>query len=196
MTRTEIEATIEEIAKNAFAYLYDAYHGETKGGVIFPNYTHGKNAGEIRVSEQELKCAFIEELRKEKPGWFYAVETPTERKYRFKEKDNICVNEEIGQSAQFDLTIYDENRKLLAQIEFKAHARTTVDQYEKDFLKLAQDCQDESVSRYFIQLFHKFDGTSEKRVCSKLSDCKKRVEGIANVHYKYCILDGSGKISW
>ena len=191
-----MKARIEKIIEASFQRIKEAYNGNSNGGIIFPNYTHGKKAGEIRVSEQELKSAFIEELREKEPNWFYSVETPTDKKYRFKEKENLCVNEEIGQSAQFDLTIYNENHILVAQIEFKAHVSTKLDQYEKDFLKLAKDNNDEKVHKYFIQIFHHFDGGSETRVCSKLAACKEKIEGIANVHYRYCILDGSGKISW
>ena len=191
-----MKTRIEKIIEASFQRIKEAYNGNSNGGIIFPNYTHGKKAGEIRVSEQELKCAFIEELREKEPNWFYSVETPTDKKYRFKEKENICVNEKIGQSAQFDLTIYNENRTLVAQIEFKAHASTTPYQYEKDFLKLAKDNKDEKVHKYFIQIFHRFDGGSEKGVGSKLAKCKEKIEGAANVHYRYCILDCSGKIRW
>ena len=191
-----MKTRIEKIIEASFQRIKEAYNGNSNGGIIFPNYTHGKKAGKIRVSEQELKCAFIEELREKEPNWFYSVETPTDKKYRFKEKENICVNEAIGQSAQFDLTIYNENHALVAQMEFKAHASTTLDQYEKDFLKLAKDNKDEKVHKYFIQIFHRIDGRGEKSVDSKLAACKEKIEGVANVHYRYCILDGSGKIRW
>ena len=191
-----MKARIEKIIEASFQRIKEAHNGNSNGGIIFPNYTHGKKAGEITVSEQELKCAFIEELREKEPNWFYSVETPTDKKYRFKEKENICVNEAIGQSAQFDLTIYNENHALVAQIEFKAHASTTLAQYEKDFLTLAEVNKYEKVYKYFIQIFHHFGGVSEKSVDSKLAACKEKIEGVANVHYRYCILDGSGKIGW
>ena len=170
-----MKARIEKIIEASFQRIKEAYNGNSNGGIIFPNYTHGKKAGEIRVSEQELKSAFIEEFREKEPNWFYSVETPTDKKYRFKEKENLCVNEEIGQSAQFDLTIYNENHTLVAQIEFKAHVSTKLDQYEKDFLKLAKDNNDEKVYKYFIQIFHHFAEGSEKSDGSKLATCKEKI---------------------
>ena len=70
---------IEKIANVAFERLLKVYESKTEGGIIFPKYTHGQNKGKLRVSEQEMRFAFVEEMCKKHPDWYYSVETPTEK---------------------------------------------------------------------------------------------------------------------
>ena len=167
---------IEEIAYVAFERLLKAYESKTEGGIIFPKYTHGQNKGKLRVSEQEMRFAFVEEMRRECPDWYYSVETPTDKKYLFKGEPCIVPEEEEGgQSAQFDLTIYKDKRgkEVLAHIEFKAK-NPSPHEYKKDFLKLSEDTTDPNTARVFIHLLKSCgDGTVNNLRDKKLKDCKK-----------------------
>lgn len=166
---------IEKIANVAFERLLKVYESKTDGGIIFPKYTHGQNRGKLRVSEQEMRFAFVEEMRRECPNWFYSVETPTDKKYLFKGEPCIVPEEEEGgQSAQFDLTIYEDSKgdKVLAHIEFKAH-NPDVHEMKKDFLKLAEDkTVDTGIERVFIHIFESFKETTFDNIKNKkLSNC-------------------------
>ena len=172
---------IEEIADVAFERLLKVYESKTEGGIIFPKYTHGQNKGKLRVSEQEMRFAFVEEMRRECPDWYYSVETPTDKKYLFKGEPCIVPEEEEGgQSAQFDLTIYEDSKgdKVLAHIEFKAH-NPDIHEMKKDFLKLVEDkTVDMGIERVFIHLFKSFHQKTHKSIMGKLEECKSN-----NVHY-------------
>lgn len=91
--------------------------------IIFP-----KKGDNKRVSEQEARFLFIQEL--ESKGIYYSIETPTTYRYKFNEKAKK------ESSARIDLCIYKLingiifNRDLL--IEFKANTKDCI----KDFIKL------------------------------------------------------------
>ena len=183
---------IEKIAYVAFERLLKVYESKTDGGIIFPKYTHGQKKGKLRVSEQEMRFAFVEEMRRECPDWYYSVETPTDKKYLFKGEPCIVPEEEEGgQSAQFDLTIYEDSKgdKVLAHIEFKAH-NPDIHEMKKDFLKLAEDkTVDTGIERVFIHLFKSFHQKTHKSIMGKLEECKSN-----NVHYLcYSIEEHEGK---
>ena len=178
MERREIERKIETIADLAFDRLYLAYHNRSDGGIIFPKYRNN----ELRVSEQEMRFAFVEELRRLYPEWRYSIETPTQEKYYFKDK-TPRVDSEKGKSAQFDLTIY-EGERILANIEFKAH-NCPVKDMAKDFLKLTADRKDDpNIARVFIHLFDAFDTRTYNNVREKVEKC----EGHQNVYRLYYLL--------
>ena len=188
---------IEKIANVAFERLLKVYESKTDGGIIFPKYTHGQNRGKLRVSEQEMRFAFVDAMRKKHPDWYYSVETPTDKKYLFKGEPCIIPEEEEGgQSAQFDLTIYADSKgdKVLAHIEFKAH-NPDIHELKKDFLKLAEDkTVDAGIERVFIHLFKSFNPKTDKSIMGKLEECKTN-----NVHYLcYSIekYDGEHKIEF
>ena len=183
---------IEKIAFVAFERLLKVYESKTEGGIIFPKYTHGRDKGKLRVSEQEMRFAFVEEMRSKYPNWYYSVETPTDKKYLFKEEPCIIPEEEQGgQSAQFDLTIYEDSKgdKVLAHIEFKA-LNPDIHEMKKDFLKLAEDkTVDTGIERVFIHLFKSFDQNTHKNIMGKLEECNTN-----NVHYLcYSIKEYEGK---
>ena len=155
---TLCDRAFEALLDAYHAALPDAYHPRNNGGILFPCYRSGKP----RISEQELRQQFIEEVRRTYPSWYYSVETPTESCYDFQHGVEAT---EKGRSARFDLTLYDEQRHPIAFIEFKAHGRTTQPNYEKDFLKLVQT--NGVVCRLFVQLFEGFDDTTLNNLVEK-----------------------------
>ena len=182
MATENLKGKIEEIIKDSFKELEKIYlcccdnqSMNTERGVIFPRYSKQN----IRVSEQELRCVFIQELCER--GLHYSVETPTIKKYTFTDKDNPKVYDEkdsdCGESARIDLTIHDKNdlNKRLCIIEFKAHGGTSEHNYKKDLLKLY--AEPDGSLRYFIQIFESFNGGTSNSVKDKL---KKSSEYIIN----------------
>ena len=137
--------------------------------IIFPK----RDNNEIRISEQELRFIFVEQLNKEiREGWnvFYSIETPTKDIYRFSDVETPLCGEEIkienekrkdtgealldGESANFDLVIHDDNFNRIALIEFKANNASKSD-HAKDFKKLTNPKETEYndiVLKYFIEI--------------------------------------------
>lgn len=104
-----------------------------KEQIMFPyKYDNRGKPNDVRISEQEARFLFASEIEKDK-NFHYAVETPTEKRYRFgKKMDELSMNE--GQSASYDLTLHDKKEGQF-NIEFKAlnPGEVTI---AKDFLKL------------------------------------------------------------
>ena len=124
-----------------------------------------------RVSEQELKQIFIEQLNKEiEKGWdvYYSVETPTEKKYRFEGKDKPEQNDS-GRSANFDLVIHNNKFERIALIEFKAN-NPKLNDYLKDLVKLNEENHEGKVLRYFVQIVKNSDKGTENSLQKKMKD--------------------------
>ena len=163
---------IEEITKIAFAKVRYAYY-KAKGEksieiiehtrLVFPRYRDKDEdvKGEIRVSEQEFRFAFVEafnEVTKD-TNYTYSVETPTRDTYLFSEgntsaehklNDQLPCITEYGESANIDLVIYKDD-EIVALIEFKS-GNPQLEDYEKDMVKLTNIKEsDEKAQRYFIQ---------------------------------------------
>lgn len=148
---------INNVVRRTFEIVQKVYDNETNhlaledagSRVIFPRTRNG----ELRVSEQELRFIFVEQLNKEinDTNWnvYYSVETPTVKRYRFS-KGDIPVEDETGRSGNFDLVIHDSSLNRIALIEFKANNPEAKD-YAKDFVKL-ENPNEESCLRYFIQI--------------------------------------------
>ena len=122
--------------------------------LVFPAYYENKEPKGTRISEQELRFAFVEEFNcyceENSKNLFYSVETPTKEKYSG--FSDVPKQDDGGRSAEFDMVIYDENLNRVCLIEFKANNADKVD-HEKDFLKLDVDEKDnENVLRYFIEI--------------------------------------------
>jgi len=150
-----------DISKKVLARLsamdYEQIGGKSSERLIFPQKTKIVN----RISEQELRLLFIEEFRKAKPNFFYSIETPTEKKYRFGKKYKDIKVIKNGQSASLDMCIFKRsNNKYfrLLNIEFK-HENRHVNTIRKDILKLINEGQDGS----FIQLL---DNTNRGTLCN------------------------------
>lgn len=118
--------------------------GSSKEKLIFPKKIQSKGVIN-RISEQELRQLFIEEFKKDNNDYFYSIETPTLKKYRFKDSENSNT-----QSALHDMCVFDKDgndfvRKL--NIEFKSANGAYKNTY-KDITKLV--CEDKN--GVFIQL--------------------------------------------
>lgn len=195
---------IDKIIKQTFKRLELAYMNHREGQIgksinhkkgesrlVFPCYMNG----EIRISEQELRFAFVETFNEycdEKPNWFYSVETPTEDKYKFTEngKNLDKPKRGEGQSANFDLTISNAKGELLALIEFKAK-NTKPFSYAKDFCKLWNPKEGNSnVLRYFINVLDKTDKKTFISIQKKLDEIKEYKEGNdATIHLRFWALE-------
>jgi len=117
MTEDEIVKVCSDAAKEIFKIPFLSYRLPPKAvpGIVFP--TKRQKKGEVdRVSEQEARVKFIEQLNSR--GLWYSIETPTEKKYRF--KDSTTDGYRI--SARSDLSIYalDGNKlEKAVNVEFK-----------------------------------------------------------------------------
>ncbi|MDO9155018.1 MAG: hypothetical protein Q7U47_15135 [Paludibacter sp.] len=145
-----------------------------KSKLIFPKYQCGKHQNEKRVSEQEARLLFIRELElKNHMNIFYSIETPTKKSYKFSSKEekdsypDIVSVEKGGQSASFDLTIYNDQLQRIHFIEFK---NGNVDTIKKDFLKLL--CDEDNKENYFVNIIER-------------EDLKNR-NTLASIERKYC----------
>jgi len=96
-----------------------------------------------RISEQELRLLFIEELKKEYPDLFFSIETPTVKKYSFGKLFNDIKLDTKGQSGSIDLCIFERDLnsyKRILNVEFK-HKNVNIHNIGKDILKLiAETC--------------------------------------------------------
>lgn len=208
---------IENVIRNTFRIIREVYHcqkekenklGESskESRIIFPSSCKG----ETRISEQELRFIFVEQLNKEigvrgeKWDVYYSVETPTKgNKYCFPQKKKgedtkeepfyndppkIKENGEIdtrGDSANFDLVIFDNRLQRIALIEFKSNNRGD---HEKDLFKLDHqkeigDNIEKTPLRYFIEVVKNIDINTIKSLYGKMG---KRRTGI---EFRYCVLD-------
>ena len=95
--------------------------------ILFPKYSGGK----VRISEQELRFIFVEQLLNPKlktaeyneivKQWHYSVETPTHFKYRSAQNGNEPSIGRGRNSGKIDLTLYEDSNsdKPIVFIEFK-----------------------------------------------------------------------------
>ena len=185
----QIDDIIKVVTMNTFESLNQCYtNRETKNGcspnrkgsesnLIFPMYSDGRP----RISEQELRFVFIEEFNKYvnngKTEWSYSIETPTMGKYVFTDSTgkktpriaDVRDHENgIGQSALFDMVIYDKNGKRVSLIEFKA-LNPDKECYKKDFVKLNNDEEgDNTVCRYFIMIVQNYTKRTIESISEKI----------------------------
>ena len=192
--KEHIEAIINrtfEIIKKVYDYQQEKFEGPkgiSGSRIIFPQKRQGE-ASETeqditRVSEQELKLIFIEQLNKEiEKGWdvYYSVETPTEKKYRFEGKDKPEQNDS-GRSANFDLVIHNNKFERIALIEFKANNPKPND-YLKDLVKLNEENYGGQVLRYFVQIVKNSDKGTENSL-------QKKMKGNEGIFWCYSLEKG------
>lgn len=128
--------------------------------MVIPSYRNG----EPRISEQELRFAFIEALYNVcNPNILYSIETPTKDTYQFSKDGNKFDFPQAGQggrSGEIDLVLYEKKGNSFHRaciIEFKANSKSEYE-FKKDFLKLHNPEEgNEDVHRYFIVIYKSKD---------------------------------------
>jgi hypothetical protein len=141
---------IVQTCKSSAAILADM-DGETPKSpkkniypLIFPEKK--QKSGKIhRVSEQELRLMFIQELELADSSISYSIETPTRVKYRLgKDPSNYSVTNPKRRSALVDLTLFDfttnKKYKRILNIEFKHSIKKEL--LAKDVFKLINEKED------------------------------------------------------
>lgn len=214
----QVKKHVEAIIGDTFTVLKDVYNNHKEGKkpwnyyvgsrIIFPQYgAHRDN--DIRISEQELRFVFVEQLNKycldKTNDWdvLYSIETPTKKKYRFSSKINhgdvdVPRLDPNGQSASTDLTIHNNNGDRICLVEFKAN---TPDPscYFKDFLKLNKEKNGLDCECFFIQIVSDDNCCKqiENRLNKKLSKKDKNEYELdfafgSSIHYHLFSLGGDG----
>lgn len=193
MDRITIQHHIDEILKLTLQSIHEVYKDrkEQYGKVIELKETaqhsrlvfpckRGCRYSEVRISEQELRFAFVEQFniycndKKNNCNLFYSVETPTRGRYHFPKGKNVQPvvydeSEHGGQSAAFDMTIYDDKMQRVCLIEFKAHNVDPHD-YLKDYAKLRNSIEgDDDVLRYFINILKTYNDSTVKSIKGKIN---------------------------
>jgi hypothetical protein len=191
----ETKDHIRTILNNTFDIISETYKYQKedchfapvgKSRLIFPK----KSDGTIRVSEQELRFIFVEQLNEHvRENWdvYYSVETPTEYNYRFSGASAPeCHGVEAdGRSANIDLSIHNNQGERIALIEFK-HGHD-FDAMNKDFLKLAKEKGDSL--RFFVGLL-----SSSAQVTIDSIDEKIKTSALdRNTEFIYYSLDHAKK---
>jgi hypothetical protein len=201
-----IEQFIIKVLKKTADALHIAYNNnkEQKGNsyefddscrLVFPIRSDEENS--LRVSEQELRFEFVNQLLKEdeENKYWYSIETPTLLKYKgFSEGDPEQSND--GRSAAFDLVLFNSQGERIALIEFKANNRKPSD-YAKDILKLTEEAhkknkkEGKKIKGFLIELLESEDSRTLKSIRDrKLNNNLKNRNSIninANINY-YCIV--------
>lgn len=170
MRQSKDEKCIEEVIGNTFKAVQDAFIYQTEkvpdldnpqrqklSRIVFPK----KRDETTRISEQELRFVFVEQLNKKiiEEDWnvFYSVETPTLDGYSGFSEGETPRQDDNGRSGEFDLVIFNEKMQRIALIEFKANNASEHD-HEKDFVKLNNNKEgNDKVLRYFIEMVKSFD---------------------------------------
>ena len=176
---------MEEIIKNAIENSFRILTELNKKGcseetkLIIPDYQNNQNEDsgiekQKRISEQELRFVFVEQLNKTLPkGCYYSIETPTDRHYKFSESGQNMkpIERNKGQSGNFDLTIKNENKQNIAIIEFKSKSATP-HSYAKDLCKLwnPEEGLGEDTLRYFINVFETMEERTKNRFVQKIKN--------------------------
>lgn len=205
---------IDSILERTIELLNDAYccnkelgsneNKESETKLVFPQYRYN----ESRVSEQELRFAFIEAFNEKFKGenpFFYSVEAPTKDEYIFssggvlltypiagdlkewEEYNNDYLNKynikKRGESGKFDMVIYkkniDNNLKRVCLLEFKAND-TYVQHYQKDFVKLHNPKENEKDEETLRYFIEIFQ---KPKPCGKFKDFIKMVKENQENHY-------------
>lgn len=161
---------IEAVIERTLSKLNSLYHRDGGGlettRLIFPRYwvteENKRVEGEVRVSEQELRFMFVEELNKYCDAhreWevYYSVETPTSNSYQ--------LTGESQQSGCIDLCIHGKDLKRIALIEFKALNPSEHD-HAKDAFKLRHEIEGEL--RYFIEIVKSHNRKTDEKIVEKL----------------------------
>ena len=179
MDKYEIHNCICDIINISFKRLSNVYNDNkqnrtsTASRLVFPHY---RKSNTLRISEQELRFIFVEVFNQycDENGLnlFYSIETPSLDTYDFTRTPQ---RSDYGQSAMFDLVIFDEDYKRRALIEFKAN-NAGDKEHEKDLVKLSNRNEgSEDVLRYFIEIIDNYDGGTTSSLARKLANADSMV---------------------
>lgn len=123
----------------------------------------------IRISEGEIRSAFIEQFLKDPvlQSYSYSIETPTEQSYRFSNHSGkrIPSLDQSGRKANIDACIIKDGKRL-AIIEFKAN-NAGLFEHGKDFLKLLSE-PGQDLLRFFVEVYSSTDENTLKSIPQKL----------------------------
>ena len=168
------------------------FHPGKKSRLVFPRYSlkHKDDTDrdpETRVSEQELRFAFVEQFNelcyKEKWPYYYSIETPTEKRYVFaKEAKPRVAKKNEGVSGQFDLVVYSDKGERICFIEFKA-GMSPEKEFSKDFLK--QNNEVKNNEAYFV---HLLSDTADLKTLNRIKT--NRISNKEHVKYVCHIING------
>lgn len=130
---------------------------------------------ENRISEQELRFAFIESFLEDDSlkEYKFSVETPTKKAYRFTEGGKKirpeCYDDgKDGRKANTDLTILSKDDQMVCMIEFKAK-NTDFHSHAKDFIKLKKEKEtDSKILRLFVEIYISTDNRTLESIYDKL----------------------------
>ena len=181
-----LKGIIDDIVVDAFNRINYAYQhhregiknedvepneGETKTRIIFPCYC--KDNCDTRISEQELRFAFVEAFNASQAvkdeNLFYSIETPTRLKY--KDFSSDPKQDESGRSGEFDMVIFNEDQERVCLIEFKANNADETD-HEKDFLKLEKE--GDGILTYFIEVLKSY--TTGEEETKTIGSLKRKIK--------------------
>lgn len=132
----------------------------------------------MRISEQELRLVFVEQLieviKERKIDIYYSIETPTKDKYLFSGVQIPCISPN-GQSANFDLVIHDNKYNRIVLIEFKAK-NSDKKKHQKDFVKLKnrKEATNGNILKYFIEIVESSDMGTYRNLKSKTLNFEKK----------------------
>ncbi len=167
-----LKGIIDDVVVDAFNRINYAYQhhregvknedaapeaGETKTRIIFPHYSKD----ETRISEQELRFAFVEAFNASQAvkdmNLFYSIETPTDLKY--KDFSSEPQQNDSGRRGEFDMVIFNDMQERVCLIEFKANNADATD-HEKDLLKLNKE--GDGILTYFIEVLKSYTTGDEE----------------------------------
>ena len=204
MDKKGIANYVMRILQKTFDALDDACENNLEGKgmnanshLIFPKYSKKEN---YRVSEQELRFEFIHQFLKNQeenegnvPKLYYSIETPTKEKYRFSKPKNSAESDngyprkdETGESAQFDVVLFNEKAQRVCFIEFKAKNPSGIS-YEKDLLKLNTEGKEQAC--FFVQLLTGFNDETRESINKKLFQLDDNGNKKENGREELCLND-------
>ena len=161
------KVVVDEYSRINYAYQYHREGvinedsapkaGETKTRIVFPHFSNG----ETRISEQELRFAFVEAFNASQAvmenNLFYSVETPTRLKY--KDFSSAPKQDNGGRSGEFDMVIFNDKQERVCLIEFKAN-NADATEHKKDLLKLNEE--GDGILTYFIEVLKSYTAGDEE----------------------------------
>lgn len=160
-----IEEVIKQTAKDILTLLNNGALKDKR--LICPK----DEKGILRISEQEFKQLFIENICKQ-TDYNYSTETPSYYAYNFSDKKNpkIFAHDKISKSspsARVDLTLYEnESRDKKYHIEFK-NEQVSENSIKKDILKLALEPNETS---HFVHIIVRNDDKLNKNTIDTLEE--------------------------